>query len=179
MRALLSFLLFFCFLLTHAQGFGFEFRAYPAGQMYLLRGEKLISPKSAIGIYAGYNKADREDFGEHQNEEGGGFGAGLVYKRYIVKDSSGFYVGLENFIWTLEIDWADTAPDNAFSLTGSTDILVLQPAFNFGYKYVPESAKWFAEVGFAFGTEINVKTKGSEVGQGGISMVTASLGFRL
>jgi len=147
--------------------------------MYMLRAEKLMSTKSTFGIYASYNKADRKDFGEHQNEEGDGFGAGLVYKRFVVQDSSGFYIGLENFVWILEIDWTDATTNNAFSFAGTTDILVLQPAVNFGYKYVPESRNWYAEVGFAFGTEINVKTRGSEVGQGGISMVTASAGFRM
>ena len=179
MRARLTCLSLLFASLIHAQDLGFEFRAYPAGQMYMLRGEKLISANSTFGIYAGYNKADRKDFGVHLKEEGGGFGGGLAYKRYIVKDSSGFYVGLENFVWTIEIDWSDTAPDNTFSLSGTTDILVLQPAFNFGYKYVHVTSKWYAEVGLAFGTEINVKTKGSKVGQGGISMITATIGFRL
>ncbi|MEP5611357.1 MAG: hypothetical protein ABJP45_03875 [Cyclobacteriaceae bacterium] len=155
-----------------------EFRAYPAGQMFMLRGEQPIKSRSAISFYVGYNRTDRKDYGEHDNEEGGGFGGGLGYKKYVKQDSSGFYVGLENFIWKLDIDWKEPV-SGAFSFSGTTEILVLQPAFNFGYKHVPESRKWYAELGFAFGAEINVKTIGSEVGQGGISMITASFGFSL
>lgn len=173
---------FFAFLLiaflVSSQDVGFEFRAYPAGQMYLLSGEHLLKTRSSVMLDLGYNKADRKDFGVQDKEVGGGFGGGIGYRYFIKKEQKGFFVGFENFIWKLSIDWEST-PDNFFTSSGTSDILVLQPAFNGGYKYVSQSSKYFGEVGLAFGREYNLKTVGAEVGQGGISMLLVGFGVRL
>lgn len=178
MKALHAAILLLISFLSFSQDIGLEFRAYPAGQMFLLSGEKTLNARSSLLIDLGYNRADRKDFGVQDKEEGGGFGGGIGYRYFIKNEQKGFFVGLEHFVWQLAIDWRDTVSGFA-TIVGSSEILVLQPAFNGGYKYVAKSGKYFGEVGLAFGREYNVKTQGAEVGQGGISMLTIAFGVRL
>lgn len=149
--------------------FGAEFQAYPAGQMYGLRGEYYFSPKAEVNLRVGYNRAFRYDFsGLNDNEQGGGWGVtpGFRYHFFRKKNSS-FFAGIRCDIWQLSIDWID---ENNVPREGNTKITVVQPTFDFGYS-IALSARWKATAALAFGQEINIVTRGDEVGQGGISLI--------
>lgn len=145
--------------------------------MYLVGGEHFFA-RSSIILDLGYNRADRKDFGVNDKETGGGLGGGIGYRHFLKDQQVGFFVGVENFVWKLIIDWENSST-NGFTQVSSSEILVIQPAFNGGYKYLSVSGKYFGEAGLAFGREYNVKTEGAEVGQGGISMLMLSFGLRL
>lgn len=61
---------------------------------------------------------------------------------------------------------------------GTTDITVLQPTFEVGYRQ-RLARNVFASVYAGFGREINVVTQGDPVGQGGISFAGITLCYRL
>jgi len=54
----------------------------------------------------------------------------------------------------------------------------VQPTADFGYK-VKITKNLAATFSVAFGQEINVVTKGDAVGQGGISLVGATLSYKI
>jgi len=144
--------------------------------------------KTAWIVEAGHNTANRQDFGEHDNEEGGGFGLGAGYRRYFKEGMKGFYVEANLETWFLEIYWRQFQPyidlicitgPCGFFANGNSKITVLQPTLGVGYQFRSKSEKWAATIGATFGQEWNVKTKGEEVGQGGISLLTFSVTRRL
>ena len=71
-----------CFLLTaQSQEFGYktidvggEFQWYRAGYISGLHLAYNFPVHHAVQLRIGYNKANRKDFGRHENEEGGGLG---------------------------------------------------------------------------------------------------------
>jgi len=157
--------------------FGIEGQVYPAGQMYGLRGEYYLSPKSELNLRVGYNSAFRKDFsGLNDNEQGGGWGFTPGYRYNFASGYlKNFFVGARCDFWWLSIDWRDA--DNT-PTTGNTQITVVQPTIDLGYRlHLSKSLK--ATFSVAFGQEINVVTKGDEVGQGGISLIGATLSKRI
>lgn len=155
---------------------GARIQVYPAGVMSTLQHTSFTSDTRAWSIKLGYNTADRQDFGVHDNEEGGGYGFGTDFRRYLKPGHKGFYgeVGLE--FWFLKIRWRDEAPT---PLSGRTKIAVLQPTIGAGYQLRSKNENWAATLGVAFGREWNISTQGAEVGQGGISLLTFSVTRRL
>lgn len=156
---------------------GAEFQAYPAGQMYGLRGEYYLNKNSEVNLRLGYNAAFRMDFsGLNDNEQGGGWGITPGYRYNIDKGYlRNFFVGARCDFWWLSIDWRDA--DN-IPATGNTKITVVQPTVDLGYKLqISKSLK--ATFSIAFGQEINVVTNGDEVGQGGISLVGTTLSYSI
>ena len=147
--------------------------------------------KTAWIVEAGHNTANRQDFGEHDNEEGGGFGLGAGYRRYFKEGMKGFYVEANLETWFLEIYWSEPFDSSVLDIIcdpdpcifppdkGITNITVLQPTLGVGYQFRSKSEKWAATIGATFGQEWNVKTKDEEVGQGGISLLTFSVTRRL
>lgn len=156
---------------------GAEFQAYPAGQMYGLRAEYFINQKSEINFRVGYNAAFRMDFsGLNDNEQGGGWGFTPGYRYHFNNGFlRNFFVGARCDFWQLSIDWRD---DDNVPITGNTKITVVQPTVDLGYK-LKLTKGLSATFSVAFGQEINVVTKGDEVGQGGISLVGATLSYQI
>lgn len=151
---------------------GAEIRAYPAG---LVPGVVLgyhLSPQTELALTAGANITDRRDWGEHENEEGRGFGGGLRYTYFFEDGISGWFTGVVADIWRLEIDWED---DNE-TRSGVSNITVLQPTGRGGYRFnLNESISLDATA--ALGAEINISTDGEDVGQGAILLIGIQLTF--
>lgn len=177
MRILSLILVFFSYSALNAQNeIGLKFQAYPAGYINTAQFILGTGEQSAWMFEAGYNKANRQDFGVHDNEEGGGIGLGAGYRGYLKEGKRGFYAEANLETWFLTIDWID------YPLAGTsvdeTKITVLQPTLGIGYQFRSASENWAATIGATLGREWNMKTKGEEVGQGGISLLTFSISKR-
>lgn len=149
---------------------------YPAGYINTFRVLKQLTPSTGLTIKIGYNAAKRMDFGEHDDEKGGGPGFGLGYRYYLNgAKMEGFFLSGRVDVWFMNIDWQENR--NGTVESGDTFISVLQPTFAGGYQYLIKD-KWPIELGVAFGIEWNVISSGEDVGQGGISQIFASIGRR-
>lgn len=151
---------------------GVELRAYPAG---LVPGAVLsyqLSTQAEMAFTVGANVTDRRDWGEHENEEGSGFGGGLRYTHFFTTVSSGWFAGLVTDIWRLEIDWED---DNE-TRSGMSNITVLQPTGRGGYRF-KLNEMFTLDAAAALGAEINIATDGEDVGQGAILLLGVQLTF--
>jgi hypothetical protein len=149
---------------------GLEIQAYPAGLMFMAKANFNLTLKNQFTTKIGYNMARRQDFGEHDNEEGGGFGINVAFKHYFNQNYLGWNYSLRTSVWMLNIDWMNNSP----SETGITSITVLQPTIAGGYDFALNS-KLKIGLFIAFGYEVNIITSGQNVGQGGISLMGFSL----
>jgi len=159
---------------------GPKIQVYPAGYIVSAKAAK-VGRTNEWNVQTGYNFARRQDFGRHDNEEGGGPGLGIGYRKYLSSSAKGIYLGANMDVWLLRIDWRDritTFPAPAFD-TGTTHITVLQPTVGAGYQYLSVSGLWSASAGVAFGREWNIITNGEPVGQGGISLLVFTMNRKL
>lgn len=154
--------------------FGPEVQAYPAGVIPGLRFSYNLSGTSDINVRLGLNIADREDNGEHDNEEGEGPGFSVGWRKYQAENQSKWFLGLRADVWFLEIDWEDTLDRIA---AGTTDITVFQPTIEAGYRFGSGNG-WSLTPTLAFGYEINVETDGEDVGEGAILLGGISFTYR-
>ncbi len=159
---------------TGSPALGIETQVYPAGVIPGLHAQWELSPNEALTARLAHNFTDRRDFGEHDDEEGGGFGAGLGYRRYLGHSREGWLWGARIDVWDLEIDWEDGGGTPAAS-SGSTDILVLQPSAELGYGLRLGDSKWRLEWTLGLGAEINIDSDGEDVGEGAILLLGATL----
>jgi len=150
---------------------GAEVRAYPAGVIPALYGEKPLSEHGVLTFGLGANLTDRQDFGEHEEEDGDGFGVGVGYRHYFGERLDRWFLGGRVDLWSLSIDWRD--PPGA---SGTTDVLVLQPTVEGGYGF-RLGERWRLNVFAAGGAEINVDTDGEDVGDGAIGILGVSCVF--
>ena len=155
---------------------GPEVQVYPTGVITTLAGIWRVSERDAVTVNLGYNKADRGSNGEHQDESGGGPGAGLGVRRYYGEQHTGWMLGARADVWRLSIDWKDGVGTPG-ATSGQTDVWVLQPTVVGGYRWRLGRSRWFLDLTAAAGVEINVQTSGSDVGQGGIGLLGASLTY--
>ncbi len=160
-----------------------ETQAYPAGVIPGVRYDFNIGNNSYLTSRIGYNFTDRQDFGKNDNEEGGGsgFGIGYVKAELIIPNLS---THIRTDIWFMDIDWRDSQticgtvpPCFEQDVTGTTEIIVLQPTVGIEYS-IPISKNQFLDPNLSFGYEINIKTKGKEVGEGAILLLGVNLGYR-
>jgi len=155
--------------------FGLETQMYPAGLMINARADWPLNKKGLLVAKIGYNIAERQDFGEHDQEDGGGLGLAMGYKYYFKEGFKGLYTEARLSAWFLDIDWRNNSPAAA----GNTDITVLQPTLAAGYDFLLKGDKVKLGLFAAVGYEINIVTSGEEVGQGGISIIGASIAIAL
>ena len=160
---------------TKPRAFGVKVQAYPAGLIVAVQGSFAVGHKDAVRAFAAYNATDRRDFGEHDNEEGGGPGFGLAWRHYLAAGHQGIHFGARTDLWFLEIDWEDDAGPRA----GTTDITVLQSAAQMGYTWTAAQDRLVLEGTVALGAEINVRTQGEPVGEGAILLVGFGVTYRL
>ncbi len=163
-------------LLSYGQNsIGFDTQMYPAG--FIINGKASWQNGKSVELIGkiGYNIARRQDFGEHDKEEGGGPGLTFAYRKYLSSDFQRWYIEARAGLWFLNIDWEDNAPANS----GTTDITVFQPTIGIGYDWSFSNDKMKAGVIAAFGYEVNVITNGEKVGQGGISLIGLSYSLRI
>lgn len=147
---------------------GVELRAYPAGLIPGLRGEMVLGPDDLFVGQVGYNATERHDWGEHEQESGGGIGLGAGWLHRI---HGAWWLGARLDSWWLEIDWEDPAR------RGTTSVQVLQPTLTGNYRWGPGS--WHVEWSLAAGMEINLDTRGEAVGEGFIVLAGAGFLFGL
>lgn len=143
--------------------------------MFNVKADWILGDRSSLIGKLGYNIARRQDFGEHDKEEGGGIGFAIGYRQYLKDGHSGFFIEGRVGMWFLDIDWQDNNP----SQRGNSDISVFQPTAGIGYDFLVRDDQIKLGILVAFGYEVNVTTSGEDVGQGGISLVGLSVGFKL
>ncbi|MCB1056840.1 MAG: autotransporter domain-containing protein [Acidobacteria bacterium] len=147
---------------------GVTVQGYPAGVIAEAEVELPLEAHHSLFLRAGYNFTDRKDYGEHDNEEGGGPGVTVGY-RYTLHDSGdGWFFGGRADVWFLAIDWKDRGR------SGSTDVVVFQPTAEAGYRARLKNG-WAISPFLALGAEINVRTSGEDVGQGAIFLAGLTL----
>jgi hypothetical protein len=154
----------------------FEFQVYPTGLIPGLRIEKGFAAKNAVHLRLGYQIIDHRDLGVQDDETGTGYGFTLGYKRYFKEGFKGWHLGVRNDIWFNQIDWKSN-PDTPNEITGTTDIVVVQPTAELGYLW-KLSEDWIISPSLAFGWEVNVQTEGEETGQGSILLFGLNIGKR-
>jgi len=152
--------------------FGIEVQQYPTGFLLGARGEFGFKAHQSFDFRIGYNFVDHRDQGKHDNEKGGGFGFTLGYRYYFKPQNTRFFLGIRSDLWFNKIDWQDDP-----NLSGTTDIVVLQPTIIGGYLFLIEE-KWSITPTLAFGYEINIVENGEPVGQGPILLWGANFNYR-
>ena len=173
--------LFLCISAQAQPSVGIEIQAYPAG---FIPGLYLTIPVHNTLNFTSrvaYNFTDRRDWGEHLNEEGGGFGlsAGIERRNLFLNNVS---LILRSDLWFMEIDWqdplyncVDVCPDAALLTSGSSSVLVAQPTIALAYQMFIVGNS-FIKPTVSFGWEINLRTEGENVGQGAILLAGFQIG---
>lgn len=149
---------------------GVEFQAYPTGIIPGIRAELPLGEHSEANLRLGYQIIDHQDFGVQDDETGDGFGGTLGYRYYLKTDRDGFFGGIRADLWFNTIDW-ETA-----GTSGQSNITVLQPTLEAGYRF------WLGDnfsiaPALGFGLEWNIATDGAETGQGPIVLGGVSVMF--
>jgi hypothetical protein len=159
---------------------GGEVQLYPAGVIGGLHARTIVGPGEFVTARLAANVTDRRDWGERDDEEGGGWGGGLGYRQYFdhkidgeSNSGAGFLWGARFDVWDLEIDWIDQ-PGQPGETRGSTDVIVFQPTAEIGYGF-DLSSGWRGEVVLGAGFEINVDEEGRDVGDGPILLIGVTL----
>jgi len=148
---------------------GVLLRVYPAGQVIAFQ-LALDSPaETEYRIYAGYNRTRRMNWGKHEDERGGGPGAGVEVIRFLTRTERDWFYGFRAEAWSLNIDWRQAGS------SGSSRALVLQPLVVAGYRLTPGSVS--ADLSLSLGREINAHTSGEAVGEGMIILGGVSLTY--
>lgn len=185
MKNKILFILIFGFSAFHLSGqeiegyyfdVGIEIQQYPTGFLLGIRSEVGLSPHNALDLRLGYNLLDHQDFGVHESEIGGGFGGSVGYRHYFKSNNRGFFLGIRTDLWWNEVDWKDNI-GTADELSGTTNIIVLQPTAIGGYRHLLND-HWVVAPTLAFGAEFNMKTKGAAVGEGPIFLWGINLAYR-
>ena len=151
---------------------GAQFQWYPSGTISSLHFAFNARMNHSILVQVGYNKANRKDNGEKDNEKGGGWGGGIGYRYYFKPYPHKFFIGAKTDIYRMNIDWVQGIQ------SGETKTWTLQPTIEIGYTFIIND-QGFITPFIANGAEINLKTQGDKVGQGFITLIGISAGFRL
>ena len=146
---------------------GLELQAYPAGVIPAVRWEWEGKRQDVWSARVAYNRTDRRDWGEHSDETGDGFGAGVGWRRWHKDNRTGLHYGMRIDFWDLDIDWKDDGPPPR---EGKSDILVAQPVLEGGYSWLTRKDHRL-DLTLGLGAEINVDTDGEDVGEGAIFLI--------
>lgn len=157
---------------------GPEIMVYPAGQIINVKVERKINVQTSFVYRLGYNRAVRQDFGKHDDEQGNGLGLAFGYRYYAKKISSNLFFEAQLALWQLKINWKHDKPVLSNDM-GHSNITVLQPLLLAGYSLKSKNFHWSYDFGISFGREWNVITKGEPVGEGGISLAFISISHTL
>ena len=93
--------------------------------------------------------------------------------RHFLSSSGRWFLGVRNDFWFNSLDWRDQI-GQPNEVNGSTNITVVQPTLEGGLGF-SLGEKWGIFPSISFGYEINVVTRGEEVGQGAILLLGVSL----
>lgn len=157
---------------------GTELQLYPAGIMTMITSNVFLNDNWALRLRVGGNFADRKDFSEYNdNEVAKGFGGTIGIVRYFPSGKGNFIIGASVDTWNMWTDWKDGL--NTMNPTeGQTYNLVIQPWVNGGYLF-NLNEKWNAGASLGFGREFNVITRGENVGEGWMGLVTLSINYKI
>lgn len=173
-----SVLILLLFLGIHAYGqhnLCLELQVYPTGVIPSIGLAKQLGNSSELQFRIGANILDHKDFGVQDSEKGAGLGGSLGYRIFKTSDRNKFYLGLRTDLWKNKIDWSSgTQPIIA---RGESQILVLQPTAEIGYRFSKFKKQWFIQPAISFGREFNIQTIGAEIGQGWILLAGLSVGI--
>ncbi len=157
---------------------GAEVQGYPAGIMPMITSSFFWNEKWAVRVRIGGNFADRQDFSDYnENEVASGFGATIGVVRYFPYKKGNFSIGAYIDFWNMWTDWKENL-NTSTPTEGQTYNLVIQPWVNGGYLF-NLTPKWNAGASVGFGREINVITRGENVGEGWMGIVTVSVNYKL
>lgn len=185
-RVLFSVVLLIAFFSSYAQEseskrsieVGIEMQAYPTGIIPGINLEVGISDQDALNLRVGYNLFNHRDLGVQEEETGGGFGFTLGYRHYFKPQVSGLFLGARSDVWFNSVDWTNGIGTPAMA-SGTSDIVVLQPTLEAGYKMRSKNEHFALAPTLAFGAEINVQSNGEDVGQGAIVLIGVIVDFKL
>lgn len=154
---------------------GAEVQWYPAGWLIGPVANYFIAPKHVINFRAAINIADRHNWsGLNDDERGIGYGGSFGYRFLLNPSKSSLFFGTRVDLFNTKIKWKNDI-GTPLQTSGSTTTLVLQPSVETGYWIKPKRSKWNLLFAGGIGEEINIKTKGKEVGQGGMWLLSFSL----
>ena len=157
---------------------GAEVQKYPTGILLSIRGEIGFTSHHSIDFRVGYNGLDHMDFGVHDSEIGGGFGGSIGYRYYFHASHKNWFLGPRVDLWNNIVDWEDFDDSSQDVIaSGESDIFVLQPTLVGGYHWLVNEHLALTPT-LAFGAEINIITRGAEIGQGAILLAGATLTYR-
>lgn len=158
---------------------GIETEVYPTGVITAIAAKiPLEKPGRWLTLRVGYNDTDRDDNGDRDDEEGDGVGVTVGWRTMLRDVESGWFAGARADLWFMEIDWIDD-PGTPAETRGRTDITVLQPTAEFGYR-LPFGGQnhWTFEPTISLGVELNINTDGADVGEGLILRVGGAVSRR-
>jgi len=150
---------------------GPEVQLYPTGILFGMTFYKELNEYNYLGIRAGYNFVRHGSAGLHEDERGGGWGGTIGYHRQINIGNSHWLVGARCDLWRNKIDWTNRVgePDE---VTGISRITVIQPTVQLAYPFRVTDQFFLPSI--SFGSEINIRTEGEEVGEGLILLIGLS-----
>jgi len=148
--------------------YGLEIQGYPTGIIAGITTDYELSNQLLGHARAGYNLVRHRDLGVHEDERGGGFGGTLGLRYYFSQLYDEWFLEARSDLWFNKITWKDRI-SQINQTTGKTDVTVLQPTLMGGYTFELGSLSICPTL--AFGYEINIKTKGSDVGEGPIILL--------
>ena len=158
---------------------GTELQWYPAGWITGIVGNYFITPKHIINVRAAVNIANRHNWsGLNDDERGTGYGASIGYRYKLHADKSSIFIGTRGDLFRTKINWRNKI-NTPQETSGSTIIIVYQPSLETGYWFLSKNKKWSFVAAGGIGQEINIKTKGRAVGQGGMWLLSGSVYYNL
>lgn len=158
---------------------GADVRWYPAGWIVGPSVAYVATPKHILSAGIAVNLADRKDFsGLNDDEKGTGFGGSVGYRFLFSPNKSTFFLGARVDLWGMKIKWKDKL-GTPQAINGTTNITIFQPTAEIGYWLKIKDSKWNLLFSGGGGAEVNIKTKGKEVGQGGIWLLGVTAYYTL
>ncbi|MDH3628240.1 MAG: autotransporter domain-containing protein [Acidobacteriota bacterium] len=179
---LLAFVLLSVSLVASADGekeIGLAAEVYPTGVITAVTGKMPFRGDGQwLTLRVGHNSTDRDDNGDRDDEEGDGIGASVGWRKMLKDTDRGWFAGALVDLWFMEIDWIDD-PGTMMETRGTTDITVLQPTAELGYRMpFGKQNRWNFEPIVSLGVEWNVHTDGADVGEGFILRVGGAVSRR-
>ncbi|MGB4845015.1 MAG: hypothetical protein WBP16_11150 [Ferruginibacter sp.] len=157
---------------------GAEVLWYPAGWITGPSVNYFVAPKHVVHAGLGVNIANRHDWGLNDDEKGTGFGGSLGYRYLFTPQKNSFFLAARVDFWAMKIKWKDKT-GTPQAINGTTKITVFQPTAHFGYWIKSTNCRWNLLFSAGGGAEINIKTNGKKVGEGGMWLLGVSVYYSL